>query len=370
MTIAVDISQINRDQAGVNNYLRGLLTGLAKQREQAELKDLKIILVSRRVEDFAAEWNGSFESLVLPDLPKWLGGGLAWYFQLGRVLRKQQVNILVCATMNVAPLFFPTAMIVHDLSPLTHPHTFEPGLVWRFRLSAWVVNLFAEKILCVTETTKSIWLAFFKRRPAAEIGVTQEGLNDWTHVAKDVERELQVKRKYNLPDRFLLSLGTLQPRKNYVFAIRAFARARLQNDQLHYVIAGGRGWLYDDILKEIKKWQLSEYVHLTGFIDKEDIAYLFDAATAFVQLSLDEGFGLPLIEARARGLPILCSDIPVFRELKFDTPPVWVSPISEQAAADGMLAVAREGRHTPESAFLETYSWPQVAKNLLQFITN
>lgn len=361
MKIALDLSQINRDGAGVNNYWRGLLGEFALQ------TDHNFLICLREDQEIGLDLPPHFQKIIIPSVPKFLGGGFTWYFLLGKRLRKLKADVLVEATMNVAPLFFPTLEIIHDISPVTHPETFDRSLRWRFGLSLWVTRHFASQIATVTQTTKQAFLAEYSNYKK-EIKVTNEGLAAWTKKEVDTQLQQGAKTKLSLPERYFLSLGTVQPRKNYKRAIRAFARARGKNSALsnyHYVIGGGKGWLYKEILQEATRLGVQDYVKFLGFVDESDLPHVFDLASGFMQLSLDEGFGLPLIEARARSLPILCSDIPVFKEIKFDISPIMVNPKNTDEIAAGIIELATKTKVEPSQALLKHYSWDRVASRVL-----
>ncbi len=365
MRIAIDLSQINRDGAGVNNYLKGVLNSLLHNSEH----EFVLCMRQHEVLNFDLPENASI--LVQPSVPKWQGGGFIWYWLLGRQLREKDVDILLEVTMNTACVFFPTLQVIHDLSPITHPQTVTGGLRWRFWLSLWFARLFATKIAALTETTK---LAFKKKFPGYEkpIIVTDAGLAEWTKTAIDLDQQAKVSRKLKLPKKYFFSLGTVQPRKNYQQTVKAFAQAIKTYPDLadfHYLIGGGTGWLYGQILAEAQELGVEKKVRFLGFLEEEDLPHIFDQSAGFVQTSIEEGFGLPLIEARSRGLPILCSDIPVFRHIEFDSDPIFVDPTDINDMAQGFAELAKQPKSPPHQALIETYSWDNVAQRIVDFIT-
>jgi glycosyltransferase involved in cell wall biosynthesis len=128
-----------------------------------------------------------------------------------------------------------------------------------------------------------------------------------------------------LPPRFLLAVGTLEPRKNLVRLVRSFARWRARaapaEQDVHLVLAGGKGWGYDAIFAEVQAAGLTDVVHFPGFVPWAELADWYRAALAFVYPSLFEGFGLPVIEAMACGAPVLCSQAPGVAEVAGATLP-------------------------------------------------
>jgi glycosyltransferase involved in cell wall biosynthesis len=116
------------------------------------------------------------------------------------------------------------------------------------------------------------------------------------------------RERLGLPRRFVLYLGTLEPRKNLPALVKAFAQLRREQPDIHLVLAGARGWWYHSLLRMISDSNLGDVVHLPGFVPAEDLPSWYNAATAFAYPSSFEGFGLPVAEALACGRPTVTSD--------------------------------------------------------------
>jgi glycosyltransferase involved in cell wall biosynthesis len=113
------------------------------------------------------------------------------------------------------------------------------------------------------------------------------------------------RKEKGLPDRFLLYLGTLEPRKNLGLLLRAYARLQPELPDLGLVLAGGRGWMVDDLFREIEELGLEKKVVLPGYVPDAEQPLWYGAATALVYPSVYEGFGLPPLEAMACGAPVV-----------------------------------------------------------------
>jgi glycosyltransferase involved in cell wall biosynthesis len=210
----------------------------------------------------------------------------------------------------------PTVLTVHDLSFIHYPHTFPDVLVnYLNRVVPWSVGR-ATHILADSEATRQDLVDLWQV-PAEKVTVLYSGVNPSFRPA-DEEMVTAVRRRYRLDDvPYLLSVGTVQPRKNYQMLIRAFAAVAARWPHT-LAIAGSKGWLYDDMLAEIERQNLTGRVRFIGFVADADLPALYTGADLFLFPSLYEGFGLPLLEAMACGLPVIASDASCLPEVVVD----------------------------------------------------
>ena len=165
----------------------------------------------------------------------------------------------------------------------------------------------------------------------------------------DAEELGRVRQRYGIGQQpFILSLSTLQPRKNYVRLIQAFARLAPQHPDLLLVLGGGKGWKYDEILAEPARLDIADRVRFPGFVADEDLPALYSAAELFAYPSLYEGFGIPLLEAMACGTPVLSSDRSSLPEVT-GTAGIQVDPFDVDAMAAESGAIAHRQPATPGS---------------------
>jgi glycosyltransferase involved in cell wall biosynthesis len=182
-----------------------------------------------------------------------------------------------------------------------------------------------------------------------------------------------------LPSRFLLYVGTLEPRKNLPHLLRAYADWQANSvtgRDVALVLAGAKGWHYQEIFDLVAELGLTERgarapseqgrtVHFPGFVPEQDLCLWYNAAGAFVYPSLFEGFGLPVLEAMASGTPVICSDAPSLQEVAADA--ALIVPAQDQPALQdaferlfseqGLAAQLRE-RGTRQA---ERFSWQRAA---------
>ncbi len=155
------------------------------------------------------------------------------------------------------------------------------------------------------------------------------------------ERLDQIRRKYKLPDQFLLYVGTLEPRKNLSRLVRAFGRLKKQGQPHKLVLAGPWGWSMNGFQQQIEQLELGDAVQMLGYIPDEDLPGLYSLATVFVFPSIYEGFGLPPLEAMACGTPVLSSKNSSLAEICGEAA-YLIDPLDEENLADGLRQVLED----------------------------
>jgi glycosyltransferase involved in cell wall biosynthesis len=212
-----------------------------------------------------------------------------------------------------------TILTVHDLTFMRLPQCAEAGL--RAYLNKVVPRSIerADLVLADSQSTKNDLVELLGISPD-KIEVVYAGV-ERRFRPMEGERALQrVKKRYGLDFPFILSLGTLEPRKNFTGLIEAYALMRdkgkeVKDRELKLVIAGGKGWLYDEIFARVKELGMENEVIFPGFVADEDLPALYNLAKLFAFPSLYEGFGLPPLEAMACGTPVVTSDRPSLPEV-------------------------------------------------------
>ena len=210
----------------------------------------------------------------------------------------------------------PTLLTVHDLIFRHFPQ-------YHKRLNYWYLNLAmplyvrrADAIIAISECTRRDLLAAYGV-PPEKVTVVYEAAAP--HFAPpSVDEVARVRLRYGLPERFLLTVGTLEPRKNLSRLLMAFEIVARQELVDAWVIVGRTGWLNDDFYARLKASPWREKVILPGFVPDEDLPAVYAAATVSVLPSLYEGFGLPVLEAMACGTPVACSGTSSLPELGGD----------------------------------------------------
>ncbi|CAG0947880.1 mannosyl-N-acetyl-alpha-D-glucosaminyl-diphospho-ditrans,octacis-undecaprenol 3-alpha-mannosyltransferase / alpha-1,3-rhamnosyltransferase [Anaerolineae bacterium] len=235
------------------------------------------------------------------------------------------------STAFVPPLWYDRVSVatIFDLTFDLFPDTMMwTGRLWWQLLGRQGIAR-ARRIITLSESTK--------RDLQRRFGVAPEKISvihPCTHaIFKPVADTRAIVARYNLPNRYILFVGTLERRKNITTLVRAFAQARHIGAFNHsLVLAGQRGWLYDDIFHAVKELGLEQHVRFLGYVPDEDLPALYSRADLFAYLSHYEGFGIPPLEAMACGAPVLVSNSSSLPEVVGDAG-VLVSARDVDAAA-------------------------------------
>ncbi len=275
---------------------------------------------------------------------------------------------LVHYPANIGRVWNPggTVVTVHDLSFFRNPDWFPPDRAAYYRWAVRRTVPGARRIIadsCATAQDLESYLGI----PQKRIDVVYLGVDE--HFAPAGEAaQTEARRRHNLPGRYFLYYGTLEPRKNLRRLIRAWSREAHRHD-CDLVIAGRRGWRVEAIDEAAAESPHRERIHFPGFLPAEDQAAVLSAAEAFVWPSLWEGFGLPPIEAMACGAPVITSKISSMPEV-VDRAAVLVNPEDEDELAHAMVNILddEERRAWLRAAgppWAAQLTWRQTAQGVL-----
>jgi len=179
----------------------------------------------------------------------------------------------------------------------------------------------------------------------------------------------QVAREYALPDHFFLAVGTLEPRKNHVRLLDAYANVVREHESVPPLVFAGRpGWLYEPVRQRIIDLNLTERVRFAGFVSDTDLSRIYRLAVALLYPSIYEGFGLPILEAMASGCPVLTSNVSSMPEVAGDAAH-YVDPIDLNSLTSGIRTMLdRKYRaELVERGFrrVRQFSWQRTAEETL-----
>ncbi len=222
----------------------------------------------------------------------------------------------------------PTVLTVHDLIFRHLPEHHKPLNRWYLN---WTLPLYCRRathVIAISECTRQDLTAAYDV-PPEKISVIHEAA-DPRFAPQTPDRVAEVRRRYGLPERYLLFVGTIEPRKNLTRLLHAFEVLKRERLSDGLVIVGKRGWLYGDFFAELDRSPAREGVILPGYVPDEDLPAIYAGAQALAFPSLYEGFGLPALEAMASGTPVACSGTSSLPEVVGDAA-LTFDPIDEEA---------------------------------------
>jgi glycosyltransferase involved in cell wall biosynthesis len=262
----------------------------------------------------------------------------------------------------------PTVLTIHDLSLMLFPHTHEKRLVRRARLKLPRVARKADAIVTPSETVKGEVCEHLGIAPAKVFAIPEAARRSF-YPASQAESAAVLER-LRVEDDFVLFVGTIEPRKNVLNLVRAFAELVRDNSlRLQLVIAGKPGWLSHDLDDYLAGSAIRERVVFTGHVSDDELRALYSSCRVFVYPSLYEGFGLPLLEAMACGAPVVTSNVPSIVETVGNAARP-VSPHDVHDIAQGVKSLIendaeREHWAAAGKRHAEKFSWERTASATL-----
>ena len=239
----------------------------------------------------------------------------------------------------------PSIVTVYDLSFKLTPDRFRQRPVQRLYLSAFAAHSCrrARRVIAISESTKEDVIRFWGI-DRDRVDVAYPGLHPAFRPLPRPEVE-SFRARRSLPDRFILYLGTLEPRKNLTTLIRAFSNLQSRSaslrglssqiSNLHLVLAGAKGWLYHDLFALVQELNLTDKVIFPGFVPAEELVLWYNAAAVFAYPSSYEGFGIPVAEALACGRPVVTSNVSSLPEAGGDAA-IFAPPSDIDALRDAL----------------------------------
>jgi glycosyltransferase involved in cell wall biosynthesis len=210
-----------------------------------------------------------------------------------------------------------SVITVHDLAFLLYPHFLTKESARYYGHIDQAVR-WTDHIIAVSENTKRDTVQHLGV-PEDKISVVHEAANP---IFQPIDRALaaqHVRDRYAIADRFVLFVSTIEPRKNVPTLLRALVQLLdCYKEDVHLVLAGGKGWLVEDVYALLDQYMMEGRVHLLGRVSSEDLLYLYNAAELLAHPAFYEGFGLPPLEAMACGLPVVVSNVASLPEVVGD----------------------------------------------------
>jgi glycosyltransferase involved in cell wall biosynthesis len=369
MHIGIDAHALGAKQGGNETYIKQLILALA-QLDHSNRYTLYISHpeTARQWHNFFAPRHPNFEVRQIPEPTPLVRVPLYLSYEL----RQRPVDVL--HVQYTAPPFCPVPVVVtiHDLAFEHLPQTFTRRGAWQLKMTVRRTARHAARIATVSEFSRKDIVTTY-RLPKEKVVVTYNGVNaNFNPSPNRSDEAVLIRQKYGIARAFILTVGSLQPRKNLVRLIRAYSQLRTQYPEFgeQLVIVGRKLWLHDEIFKEVKEQRWSKDVILTGYVPEEDLPALYRAARAFAYPSFFEGFGLPVLEAMACGTPVVTSNLSSMPEITGEGA-MLVDPFEEQTIAAGLYCVVTDESlryRLREDGLLQAqrFTWRNTAEKTFQ----
>ena len=333
MHIAIDAHSVGAQLAGNESYAVNLIEALAEidQTNRYTLYITKPAAIDR----FANRWPNFTVRQTLPHTPL-----VRIPLTLEAELRRNPVDVL--HVQFTAPPFAPCPVVttIHDLSFEHLPETFKRRSRAQLRLTVRRTARKAVLILTLSEFSRRDIIETYAVDPERVIVTPAAAPTHFKPVGDEIDLKA-MRARYGISANYLLSLGSIQPRKNLTRLIDAFVslrKARPNADLPQLVIAGKRGWLDDDVFRAAQQDSLGGAVKFIGYVPEEDLPALFSGATCFVYPSYFEGFGLPVLEAMQCGAPVIAGNQTSLPEVAGDAALLF-DPFDTKALGAAILRV-------------------------------
>ncbi|MFL5760457.1 MAG: glycosyltransferase family 4 protein [Thermomicrobiales bacterium] len=357
--IGIDGSRLTIcERTGTETYSFQLLRAVAEIKTKEQLR---VYLNATTAPQVGLD---SFDYVEMPFPRLWTHVRLSWE------MARRPPGVLFVPS-HVVPLWHPPSVVtVHDLGYLCEPEAHPPNqrrmLDWTTRWSCRT----ATKIIAISHTTKRDLIAHY-HVPESKIRVIHHGISRTFSRASPAE-VYRVRNAYDLPDRFVLFVGTVQPRKNIARIAEAVSRLASAGLPHKLVVAGKFGWLGEHFERDLETFDRPELVHRLGYIPEGDLTALYSGADAFCFPSLYEGFGLPVLEAMACEVPVVTSNRGSLPEIAGEAA-LLVDPTSVDQIASALIRVLTD--NTERFRLIDggkqrvrDFSWSKTAVETLRLL--
>lgn len=365
--IAIDVSRLAiTNRTGTEHYTYELLGALAKQDRRSRYT----LYCNQRLESLPPLGpNFALRRIPFPRL--WT------HLRLSAEVIARSPDVLFIPA-HVLPLGAPlrrdirTVVTIHDLGYMHFPSSHTRSQRLYLRLSTLWSARVATQIIAISNATRYDLMRFTGISPH-KVSTIHHGVSAQFHAAEDVTTTTAVRQKYGITGEYFLYLGTIQPRKNILRLIDAFASMKQADTRsLCLVIAGKPGWLTQSIEQRATEQGVADRVHFVGYVADADRTPLLRGAIGFVFPSLYEGFGMPILEAMQCGTPVITSITSALPEVAGDGA-ILVNPNDTDAIATAMTQLASNTQLHDDLrrrgfARVRHFTWDRCAEQTLQVL--
>jgi glycosyltransferase involved in cell wall biosynthesis len=364
MRVGLDGIPLASPKSGIGHYTFELAHALARHAVTDEFQLISPIPMTALTRVDAEDLPFNLQAVEAKRKLSWWAWGLPTYGE------KNSLSLFHGTNYEI-PIWssFPRIVTIHDLSQLLHGETHNAAVVRRAKRRLPLMAKAATMIITATESVKREICEYLRVEPY-KVAVTPYAARDQFRPISP-ELTIEVKKRLGLDDEFVLFVGTIEPRKNLITLVKAFAELLLTTDlRPQLVIAGQEGWLTGELFNYIAESHVKERIVFLGYVSDTDLAALYSSCKACVYPSLYEGFGLPPLEAMACGAPVITSCIPTIMETVGSAAKL-VAPDDVQGLAESLaqLLTDQEKCRQLSSAGLQRakeFSWEKTAGATLE----
>lgn len=377
MKIGIDISLLCISQTGIGQYRYNLVNALIRERPEDEFYLYGFnYRLNEKIDELefvnsSGHRHGRNWKIDLKRFPN-RAASLWWNYFRGPKLESvvEECDCYHLSETGFQPSAKSVVATIHDLTIEKFPelHLKENRLFSEQRHRRLAES--DAKIIAVSENTKNDFVEFYGVDPG-RIEVVYHGKDEMYRPIEDEGMIDSVKSKYGIEGPYILYLGTIEPRKNLERLVEAFNELKKVSRIPHsLVLAGKKGWFYEGLIRKIREFGLEGDVIFTDFVEEREKPLLINGAEVFVYPSLYEGFGLPVLEAMACGVPVVTSDVSAIPEVTGEKGALLVDPLKSDEIGAGIWKILSDsggagalGRAGMERA--AEFSWEKCAGETL-----
>ena len=361
MRIAIDAHSVGTQLGGNETYAVNLIEALA----EIDQENQYTLYVTKRsaIDRFANRWPNFKVKQTLPHTPL-----VRIPITLSAELRKNPVDVL--HVQYTAPPFAPCPIVVtiHDLAFEHLPETFNRRSWLQLRLTVRSTARRAAQIVTVSEYSRQDIIKTYGIAPEFITVTPEAASSNFTRVTSETELQ-KMRDTYGIEGDYILSLCSIQPRKNLVRLIEAYSLLRRLHSEVklpQLVLAGKRGWLDDETMRAAQNEEASAGIRFTGYVADKHLNALYSAATCFVYPSYFEGFGLPILEAMKCGVPVIAGNRTSIPEVAGEAALLF-DPFDVQSLVEALKRVLNDSQYRAALGAkglqrANEFSWQETAR--------
>lgn len=371
MIIGIDGSEANESvRVGSSEYAYQLINSLYRiSSEDRDGPEFKIFIKQSNVEGLPKE-NDHWKYEIIPSTKLWIIRKL-----IPRLVFDKKIDVFFSPTHYLPILTgIPQVCTIHDLGYLMFSEQFRKIDFWQLKYWTAISVIVSKYIIAVSESTRN---DIVRHYPSAseKIETVYHGVDHGLY-NRNISQYLvrHVKNKYKIHENYILSIGTLKPSKNIEGIVKAFSKLLNRRDKIfnnyQLIIAGKKGWLYENIFNLVKENKLEDKIVFTDYVTDEEKRSLYKGARLTISPSFWEGFGMHVLESMSCGTPVVISKSGSLSEIA-GSAGIYVDPNDVESIAGGIDKVVRmnntEYNKLSELSFRHSnnYTWEKTAKKTL-----